>query len=147
MYIDLGFYDQLRQTFGANGGPFAEAYVIGREYGHHVQNLIGVLDKGRSQQTGPDSPSVKVELMADCFAGMWARGAVDTGFIEELTEVDINDGLDAAAAIGDDRIQAKVQGRVDSESWTHGSAAQRQRWFRTGYGSDAIENCDSFRAD
>ena len=144
VYIDLGFYDQLRERFGASGGPFAEAYVIAHEYGHHVENLMGILERSSQGVTGPNSGAVRIELMADCFAGMWAKGAVDTGYIEELTNADIRDGLDAAAAVGDDRIQEKVQGRVDPESWTHGSAEQRQTWFSTGFETSNIEDCDTF---
>ncbi len=118
--------------------------MIGHEYGHHVESIRGVLSRARSEETGPQSPGVRVELQADCLAGMWARGAVDTGFIEELTEQDIQDGLDAAAAIGDDRIQEKVQGQVNPESFTHGSAEQRQKWFLTGYQSTDIKGCDTF---
>ena len=141
VYIDLGFYNDLRTRFGARGGPFAEAYVIAHEYGHHVENLLGVLDRAQRGDAGTDSDSVRVELMADCLAGMWAQGAVETGYIEEISEADIRDGLDAAAAIGDDRIQERIQGRVDPESWTHGSAEQRQRWFTTGFRADRLEDC------
>ena len=144
IYIDLGFYADLRERFGANGGPFAQAYVIAHEYGHHVENLLGVLERSRDGSTGPQSSAVRVELMADCLAGMWARGAVATGIIEELDDADIRDGLDAASAIGDDRIQEQAQGQVNPESWTHGSSEQRQTWFLNGYRSDDVAGCDTF---
>ena len=144
VYIDLDFFDELQSRFGAGEAPFAQAYVIAHEYGHHVQNLTGVLDRIGSDTQGPESRAVRSELQADCYAGVWAANAVDTGLIAELTQEDINAGLEAARAIGDDRIQEKTQGQVNPESWTHGSSEQRRRWFSRGYEEGRPAACDTF---
>ena len=144
IYIDLAFFDELQNRFGAGGAPFAQAYVIAHEYGHHVQNELGVLDRVRGDAQGPESLAVRSELQADCYAGVWAANAVETGLIEELTQADIDEGIDAASAIGDDRIQERTQGQVNPETWTHGSSEQRRRWFSRGYEQGRPAMCDTF---
>lgn len=150
VYLDTTFFDDvLERQLGGPSGAFVEPYVIAHEYGHHVQNLLGTMGKVRTQQ-GPDSDAVRLELQADCYAGMWTRSATQTEdesgseLIQELTWQDIADAIDAAKAVGDDRIQQKSSGRVDPESWTHGSAEDRVRWFNVGYESGDLRSCDTF---
>jgi hypothetical protein len=152
-YFDTDFFQELVDKFGSSGGPFAQEYVVAHEYGHHVQQLQGLL--GRSQQgaQGAGGNGVRTELQADCYAGIWAHYAStvkqeSTGvpYLEPLSDKDIADALSAAASVGDDRIQKETTGRVNPESWTHGSAAERQKWFTIGYQSGDPHQCDTFAA-
>lgn len=152
IYLDTTFFDEVleRQLGGPDGG-FVEPYVLAHEYGHHIQNLMGTMGKVKTQQ-GPQSDAVRLELQADCYAGMWAGAATQTEdengdvLIVELTQQDIQQAIEAAEAVGDDRIQSAGGGDVDPDSFTHGSAAQRVEWFRTGFESGSLDACDTFAA-
>ena len=146
VYIDLAFYRELKDRFGA-GGDFAQAYVIAHEVGHHVQNLLGLSDKvhnaqQRSDKTTANALSVRLELQADCFAGVWGHYAQRTRNL--LEQGDLEEALGAAAAIGDDKMQKAARGYVVPESFTHGSSAQRQQWFKRGFEAGTLEACDTF---
>ncbi len=152
IYLDTTFFeDVLEGQLGGKGGDFVEPYVIGHEFGHHVQNLLGTLGQVRSQ-TGPTSDAVRLELQADCYAGMWTRGATGTTdesgvrIFESIDDADIREALDSAKAVGDDRIQQQGGGEVNPEQWTHGSSEERARWFTNGYNATSIKDCDTFSA-
>src|SRR4051794_37452778 len=148
IYLDTTFYDDvLEQQLGGPDGGFVEAYVLAHEYGHHIQNLLGTMGKVKTQQ-GPKSDAVRLELQADCYAGMWAKAATTTEdsdgltLFSELTDQDIQLAIEAATSVGDDRIQQQSGGDVDPESWTHGSAKSRVKWFMTGYTDGTLDACD-----
>jgi len=147
VYLDLGFWQELETKFGARG-DFARAYVIAHEIGHHVQRLSGQMDKAEAMGArGATSGSVRLELQADCYAGVWAaRAPAASGGQIALEPGDIEEGMGAASAVGDDNIQKQTQGRVAPDSFTHGSSAQRVRWFRKGYDSQNPAACDTFAA-
>jgi uncharacterized protein len=147
VYIDLAFFRQLETEFAAQG-DFAKAYVIAHEVGHHVQNLLGTADKvmaarQRGSEAESNELSVRMELQADCYAGIWAHYADSARQVVEAGDID--EALNAASAVGDDTIQKRVQGHVNQESFTHGSGAQRQQWFRKGYGTGRVQDCNTFQ--
>ncbi len=152
VYIDASFFAELTSRFGADNGALAQEYVVAHEYGHAIQDQLGILGRAQGDPKGQNSGAVRIELMADCLGGVWAKHASSTRasngetFLKPLTRTDIESALSAASAVGDDRIQKKLQGRVTPESWTHGSGAARQKWFVTGYESGDLNKCDTFTA-
>lgn len=146
VYIDLAFYNELSQRFGIKG-DFAEAYVIAHEIGHHVQKLLGISAQvdhaSKAAVVGASGLSVRLELQADCFAGIWARSTSQRNILDPG---DVDDALGAAAAVGDDHIQKQEAGKVTPETWTHGSAAERSEWFKKGFDNGTLAACDTFKA-
>ncbi|WP_295788874.1 neutral zinc metallopeptidase [uncultured Microbacterium sp.] len=149
VYVDPTFFSLLRSQYDTTAGPLAQLYVLAHEYGHHVQNLTGVMQQYPNDGTGPDSNGVRTELQADCYAGAWVAAASEqvdengTPYLQPPTQQQIADALSAASAVGDDHIQAESGGVVNPESFTHGSSAQRTRWFGTGY-DGGVNACDTF---
>ena len=153
IYLDTTFFKAvLQKQLNGPSGAFVEPYVLAHEYGHHIQNLLGTMGRVKTQQ-GPTSDSVRLELQADCFAGMWAKNATTVEdasgqvLLASLTDADIQQAIDAATAVGDDRIQEESGGRVNPEQWTHGSAKSRVKWFRTGFDQGSVDACNTFDTD
>lgn len=151
VYIDPGFTEKLLQRLGARGGDAAEAYILAHEYGHHISNLTGTLARAQRQSgvTGPSSAQTRVELQADCYAGVWFANALSdpTSPIKKITQDDLDRVVDAARAVGDDHIQMQSQGGISPESWTHGSSAMRKYWVSKGFQSGDPKVCDTFSTD
>ncbi|WP_343602404.1 neutral zinc metallopeptidase [Mycobacterium sp.] len=152
-YFDTDFFAVLVDRFGSSAGPLAQEYVVAHEFGHHVQNLVGVLGRAQQGAQGAGGNGVRTELQADCYAGVWAHYAsttrqqsTGTPYLQPLSDKDIQDALSAAASVGDDRIQKAATGRTNPESWSHGSSEQRQHWFTVGYQTGDPNQCDTFRA-
>ena len=150
IYLDTDFFKELSNRFGAPG-DFAQAYVLAHEYGHHVQDALGIMDRMQQQQTDANANdlSIRLELQADCLAGVWAYSIwknPDQSDVESINEADVREAIDAAEAVGDDRIQQATTGRINPENWTHGSAEQRAAWFNTGFRQGTTESCDTFAA-
>lgn len=153
VYIDLTFWNDLKTQFKTNGGVFAQGYVLAHEYGHHIQSVLGTADRVQSGDKGPTSGTVRLELQADCYAGVWAKNATTTPgadgqvLLSEISQQDIKDALDTASKIGDDYIQTEIAGGPNQPgNYTHGTSAQRQKWFTTGYSSGQPASCDTFGA-
>lgn len=154
VYIDASFFGLLQTQFGSDTGQLAKEYVVAHEYGHHIQDELGLLDRAQQDPQGPQSGAVRVELMADCLAGVWAGHATETTdsggtpFLQGITQRDLVSALSAAKAVGDDHIQATMGGgNVNPESWTHGSSQARQRWFLQGYKTGSVNQCNTFAVD
>ena len=153
-YFDTDFFQVLVDQFGSSGGPLAQEYVVAHEYGHHVQDLQGTIGRAQQGVQGAQGNSVRTELQADCYAGIWAHYAAvtkqagtDVTYLEPLSDKDIADALSAASSVGDDRIQKQATGQINPEQWTHGSSVERQKWFSVGYQNGDIKMCDTFATD
>lgn len=150
VYLDTKFFGELTSQYGAQDGPLAELYVVAHEFGHHIQNELGTMSRADRRNTGPTSDGVRLELQADCYAGMWVGGASQAtdangvAYLQEPTETQIREALSAASAVGDDHIQETFSGQVTPDTWTHGSSEQRMKWFLVGLQNGSLQACDTF---